>query len=228
MAVTQHDLGKFEVYDFDKSTGIISNFRASQSFPRAYGIEFSPDGTKLYGTYDVYSTSSKLIQFNLEDNDPLANYEEIGTCSRASGLQLGINGKIYVARSGHTFLGEISNPNELGEDCSFNADAIDLVYATCKAGLPYMYYYPGYTLYNESQDQGIQMLAFPNPCKENFTVETEGDYIVKVSNAKGQIVTMMANQNGQCNIDCSKYENGIYFVNIISKGKTGTLRIVKI
>ncbi|MBI3239783.1 MAG: hypothetical protein HYZ43_13230, partial [Flavobacteriia bacterium] len=41
----------FEIYDFDNSTGIISNPMAiSGNISGVYGCEFSPDGTKCYGT----------------------------------------------------------------------------------------------------------------------------------------------------------------------------------
>lgn len=229
IAVTQHDLGQFEVYDFDNSTGIISNYRASQSFPRAYGIEFSPDGTKLYGTYDIYSSSSNVIQFDLEAVNPLDNYEVISTCSKASGLQLAINGKIYVARSGNNFLAEISNPNESGADCGFNSNAIDLVYAESEAGLPYMYYYPGFMVNNENLNVDKPISVFPNPCKENFTIKSEGEFNVKIYNSNGQLVTLLMNQFEQCVINSSKYKNGLYLINVISEeGRKQTYRIVKL
>lgn len=229
IAVTQHDLGQFEVYDFDNSTGIISNYRASQSFPRAYGIEFSPDGSKLYGTYDIYTNSSKVIQFDLDVENPLENYAVVGSCSRASGLQLAINGKIYVARTGSSFLAEISNPNESGVDCGFNANAIDLVYTESEAGLPSMYYYPGFMVNDENINTDIRASVYPNPCIENLTIEYDGEFNVKIYNSKGQLVTSLMNQYEQCVINSSKYKNGLYLINIISEdGKKQTYRIVKL
>src|SRR5207253_11340342 len=44
------DSNKFEVFDFNASTGKISNPISFDHYDEAYGVEFSPDGTKLYGT----------------------------------------------------------------------------------------------------------------------------------------------------------------------------------
>ncbi|HOZ88433.1 MAG TPA: hypothetical protein PL029_11785, partial [Bacteroidia bacterium] len=42
--------GAFEVFDFDASTGAVTNSLSLGSYPSCYGCEFSPDGTKFYGT----------------------------------------------------------------------------------------------------------------------------------------------------------------------------------
>jgi hypothetical protein len=229
IAVTQHDLGQFEVYDFDNSTGIISNYRASESFPRAYGIEFSPDGSKLYGTYDIYTNSAKIIQFDLDAENPMDNYIQVGSCSKASGLQLAINGKIYVARTGSTFLAEISNPNESGVDCGFNANAIDLVYTESEAGLPYMYYYPGFMADHENINSDIQASVYPNPCKETLTIEHEGEFNVKIYNSNGQLVTLLTKQFEECVINCNQFKKGIFLIITMSdEGRKQTYRIVKL
>ncbi len=230
LAVTQHDLGQFELYDFDNSTGIVSNYRSSSSFVRAYGIEFSPDGTKLYGTYNIYSSDSKLIQYNLEADDPFANYEVIATCSKAQGLQLGPNGKIYVARFGYNYLGEISYPDESGANCGFNPTAVYLGMVNCKAGLPTMYYYPGFsfTTSEDIADKAITSNLFPNPVKESLTIEYDGNFSIQIFNISGQLITTVENQKNHCSVDCSEFKKGIYTVNILSKDKIKSYKIVKI
>jgi len=50
---------RFELFDFNNSTGIISNailfpsFTGSSGGGGTYGVEFSPDGTRMYGVIDI-------------------------------------------------------------------------------------------------------------------------------------------------------------------------------
>src|SRR5690606_27446248 len=98
-----------ELFDFDNSTGVVSNFIGLQPYgeietnTNMYGVEFSPDNTKLY-----LNGTSGLLQFNLEvGNDSIllnASKQVIPMsyiCS-ASPLQLGPNNKIYVGRCSTT------------------------------------------------------------------------------------------------------------------------------
>ncbi len=59
----------FELYDFDKSSGIISNL-ISLTFPQStdiYGVEFSPDNTKLYASYGaVVPFGMGIVEYNLD------------------------------------------------------------------------------------------------------------------------------------------------------------------
>ena len=63
--------GGFELYDFDNSTGILSNRVVLASTNFAYGCEFSPDSKKVYGTLSwaqtgtTTTTFGRLIQWNL-------------------------------------------------------------------------------------------------------------------------------------------------------------------
>ena len=51
VAINQNSpISSFELYDFDNSTGAVSNSLSLGAFSYAYGCEFSPDGSKLYGT----------------------------------------------------------------------------------------------------------------------------------------------------------------------------------
>lgn len=112
--------GKILVCDFNDSTGVVSPVKYSLAINRPYGLEFSPDGTKLYTTHNVRS----LTQFNLEaGNEEDVQYSGVlihttfgsGTIE-IDALQLAPNGKIYLNTTQF-----ISNPNELGLACGFNA-----------------------------------------------------------------------------------------------------------
>lgn len=140
-------INRFELYDFDNSTGVVSN---SILFPTLglynYGVEFSPDGTKLYGSSYVHNTNTgKIYQFNLcaGSNTTIANSGVlIGSSASSfsslsfSSLQLGPDKKIYIARTPSAWLGVINNPNALGTACNFVDKGIALAGKMSQLGLP--------------------------------------------------------------------------------------------
>lgn len=112
----------FELYDFDASTGVISNSLTLAHVTRAYGVEFSPDGTKLYGTRGFMN--SPLYQWDLCAGSPAAVIASQYTmaCDPTTyryTLQQASNGKIYVARYNQNTIGVIHNPNLAGAACNF-------------------------------------------------------------------------------------------------------------
>ncbi|MDI1356182.1 MAG: hypothetical protein PSX36_14780 [bacterium] len=128
----------FEIFDFDKSTGIISNqltlFASpfTSSLGGAYGCEFSPDGTKFYGTQlNSNSSNADLRQWNLcagtNSTAIIASSYTIPTVGLMGPLQLASNGKIYGARwiNGNT-VGAIDNPNGAGAACNYVAVSFSL------------------------------------------------------------------------------------------------------
>ncbi|MFT6095206.1 MAG: gliding motility-associated-like protein [Nonlabens sp.] len=142
------------LYDFDQSTGIVSNERQlNLTINQAgYGAEFSPDGSLLYITAsnDAFGNnaanhSSTLYQFELTTanlSTGILNGIEIDTRPGYRGaLQLGIDGKIYraVADSfsvGRNFLSVINNPNIVGSGCNYQHDAVALAGRMSAQGLP--------------------------------------------------------------------------------------------
>jgi len=145
LAVAVHT-GSFELYDFDNATGLISNpvVMASPNYDLAYGVEFSPDGTRLYGS--EYGVGDNVYQFDLTAGSPAAiiNSATLVGASTTSGyaaaLQLGPDQKIYLALEFDTRLGVINDPNQLGMACNYVDMGVTLTSGTCQGGLPN--YYP--------------------------------------------------------------------------------------
>lgn len=123
-----------EVADFDNRTGSISNFRkiVPASGRLTMGVEFSPDGGYLYATqtnrpngkgdysilqYPVLSDAQAMMQQQI-----LIDSGNIG--GAAGALQLGPDGKMYVAFNGMSFLGRISKPSLKGKDSNFELEAV--------------------------------------------------------------------------------------------------------
>ncbi|QMU28890.1 PD40 domain-containing protein [Adhaeribacter radiodurans] len=118
------DSNKFEVFDFNASTGKVSNPISFDHYDEAYGVEFSPDGTKLYGTTNgIGNVPSQIWQFNLlgsrqavEESPTLI---AVSKADKIGSLQLGPDGKIYLAKEKETTLGLINNPNAPGLGCNY-------------------------------------------------------------------------------------------------------------
>ena len=133
-----------ELYDFDNSTGALSNALKLDSIinppavytystPNSLGIEFSPDGTKLYISYS--NDQNFLCQYNLCAGSPsaiaaskivLSNNAITSNATSFYALQLAPDGKIYVATTNSLTLGVINNPNAAGALCSYSPQAVGL------------------------------------------------------------------------------------------------------
>ncbi len=98
-----------------------------------YGVCFSPDNTKLYG-----STSMDLNQFDISlTNDAIINSKtRLGPQSYGA-IKRGPDGKVYSARLSTGFLNVINQPNLAGAACQFVINGFSLAAGTsCQFGLP--------------------------------------------------------------------------------------------
>jgi gliding motility-associated-like protein len=117
-----------EIFDFDASTGMLSNvkqlylnpnFETNESSPIHYAAEFSPDNTKLY------TASTKIWQFNLADIYPVAIEVGKSRGENFSSMQLAPDGKIYCTSRtplnliSINSLSIIHKPNEIGLACNY-------------------------------------------------------------------------------------------------------------
>ncbi len=125
-----------ELFDFSASTGVVSSpvVLTNTAIGAYYGCEFSPDGTKFYA-----NNLTQLYQWDLSSGSPTAIYNSVSVISNTNGIgsmQLAPDGKIYVARIQSQSLGIINNPNATGAACNFVFNAMSIVPATSKWGLP--------------------------------------------------------------------------------------------
>ncbi|WP_299244154.1 T9SS type B sorting domain-containing protein [uncultured Aquimarina sp.] len=108
--------GSSYLYDFDTATGNVSGGLQLLNRNHPYGVEFSPDSEKLYLSVQKFdSFSSYIYQFDLNAGNIPASGLRYNAISDAGSLQLGIDGKIYIAMPNLDFLSQINNPNELGD-----------------------------------------------------------------------------------------------------------------
>lgn len=171
--------GNFEVFDFDRNSGILSNARIADNQYRPYGLEFSPDGTKLYCTSITWTSSvpSKIHQFDLEAADFEASKLNIETSysENIMGLQLGPNGKIYVSLNYNEYLSCINDPNNSGTNCNYVEQAILLDSGVCRYGMPTLFYYKGFEFFTGSEI-GITICEGDSVFLEGAYQTVEGTY----------------------------------------------------
>ncbi len=132
----------FEVFDFNNTTGEISNPIKIEhpDFHHSYGIGFSPDGKRLYLT-GIQATPI-LFQVNLDLPTAQAIQNSTTIVGQASSgtyfgaIQNAPDGRIYIARNNREYLSVIQNPNALGTDCNFLDEGFQLDGNLSRAGLP--------------------------------------------------------------------------------------------
>lgn len=116
-----------EIARFNAATGLV--YDPVQLEPQAgyYGIAFSPDNTKLYG-----SSFQQVYQFDLNAPVPANTKVAVTANGRNTGMQLGRDGKIYFQHNpamGNS-LSYIRYPNLSGTLCEPVTDAISLLPGT--------------------------------------------------------------------------------------------------
>jgi hypothetical protein len=131
--------GGFEIYDFDNFTGSVTSRQNLFSTHGASGCEFSPDGSKLYGTAN---TTQNLILYQWDlcaDSMPAvvtSKYIVSNSPFPKQCIQMAQNGKLYVARNINTELGVINNPNLVGAACNYSDSGLPITTGTIQLGLP--------------------------------------------------------------------------------------------
>jgi gliding motility-associated-like protein len=135
IALAQRD-SQCELYDFNNATGGVSNYLLLANHDYTYGVEFSPDNSKLYTTY---SLDGQITQYNLLAGSPAAIINSatvITSAERLGNLLLGPDNKIYVVSYGNSFLHAIQNPNATGAACNYKRQAVTLAGKLGLNGLP--------------------------------------------------------------------------------------------
>lgn len=133
------DLKQIELYDFNTSTGTLSNplLLFNDNYYSPYGIEFSPNSKVLYTSM----SQGRVYQFNLDAgsdteiiNSRITIQNNYGTTYGA--MQLGPDSKIYVAIYNAEYIEIIDNPNIVGLGCNYIPVGIYLEGRESQIGLP--------------------------------------------------------------------------------------------
>ncbi|MFT6745970.1 MAG: hypothetical protein ACJAZ2_000308 [Glaciecola sp.] len=73
-------------------------------------------------------------------------------------------------------------------------------------------------------------LVYPNPTSGQFTVNVEdevnGNTVIEIYNASGQLVASALSAGNVVSFDASNYSKGLYFIKVIKKGSTETIKLI--
>ena len=178
-------LNTVEVFDFDNSSGLVSNPFSIPMTDHVYGLEFSASGRFLYVT--CYDPSETLVQFDLSAGSGpaiIASKVVLSQTTDLYGMQLAPDGKIYVTKSFNTFLSVINEPEISGTACNFVDNGIDM--DPNFMGVTTALTLPGFvqsslkgeavcisTAVPEISADNSEYSVFPNPSNENFQLTPE-------------------------------------------------------
>lgn len=129
-----------ELFDFDTATGIVSNPLVLTN-ESSYSGTFSLSGNRVYITNGEGQFMKKLYQYDLTAADIPASrtliYEndEPNSTIYMGAMQLGPDGKIYIARFFGQYLSTIDRPENLGAACGFKKMGFPMQ-NLARAGLP--------------------------------------------------------------------------------------------
>ncbi|WP_350285452.1 T9SS type B sorting domain-containing protein [uncultured Croceitalea sp.] len=141
--------GSLYLFDFDVATGRVSNPVLVDDSRAYYGVEFSPDSSKLYASGMLLNRSNSrlstgnynIVQFDLDSDVfpnagfSLATINNLNEIFISGALQLALDKRIY-----HTFpstrLSVIRRPNAAGRAAQLDLYSVDLGGRTTAFGLP--------------------------------------------------------------------------------------------
>ncbi len=132
-------LERFELFKFNNETGIVSDPIVFNGYKGAYGVEFSPDESRLY--LGRIRDQAEIFQVNLELETPeeiINSLTSVGVSPsyELGALQIGPDKKIYVSFDFSAYLGVINEPNLLGNECDFVLNGVYLKGRNARLGLP--------------------------------------------------------------------------------------------
>ena len=219
----------FEVLDFDKSTGVVSVSISLATATGAYGIEFSPDGSKLYQTplltqYDLTAGSAGAILASAYHySDPHLE------CGNA--LQLGPDGKIYMYNCFDNDISVIHNPNEAGLNSNAEANVYVMPTNALVYGLPSFVAGFDYSAsgvcdpsigVHEIANESHSLSVFPNPSNTPTQLSYRSPQgtrpTLQLRDMLGRTVqtVQLLSHEGTYTLDAAGLGAGVYFCSLVS------------
>lgn len=231
-----------ELFDFNNSTGVVSNpqlIRQWTVYNGAYGVEFSPDNSKLYASI---ISPALVVQFDLLAGSQTAitsSEDTIGISpnNNNGSLQLGPDGNIYLSKRFDSTIACIKNPNQPSDSVVYIEHFLAYGNFGGTLGLPAFV-----TSLFCNIPSGISSISnvnnftvYPNPFDDNISILTDNQNLknanFSVKNVFGQTVFEKRednlNHNPTKTIDLSFLASGIYLLEIDTEGERTVKKIIK-
>ncbi len=222
--------GEVFLGEFDRCTGMLSNFQKKNIYPQATGFPlpnpqadtinaglcFSPNGNLLY-----VSRHSHIVQLSLQNNSQYKVFGMDTAYSYFMGfivMYLGPDNKIYIGhKDGFSKqMSTIDNPDIQGAGCNFCRKCL-----RSESHFGYLYSPPNVPNYELGAElpcwplsiahlsiQSKPLEVFPNPASTNFYISTENKNSRELYNSMGQL---LYSTNSDI-INISHYTKGIYYI----------------
>jgi hypothetical protein len=230
-----------ELYNFDRSTGILSN-RITIPDSVNQGVIFSPDGSKLYvgsGTFDAQLYQYDLSNYNQNDilsSKTLIYYDDY---NNITDWQQTPTGELLGCILNIDSLQKISQPNLTGISCDFLKNDVTLSGRYCKTALPNFiqtYFNSDTTGCSYVNIQLIdsldsEIIAFPNPFIRKFQINLSQELIMGISeislyNILGQQISFKYDIINDKIVVSDIFETGILFINMIINENKISLKLI--
>lgn len=226
------------LYDFDRSTGILSNFRKVEVTPimdyNTGGLEFSPSGRFLY-----VNDYSSLYQLDMQADDISASVSHIADYDGFADPPPFYTTFLYMTRTpdkriflnpnnGSRWLHVIQEPEKKGTDCRLEQHILQLPTVN-NFSLPF---FPTYTLGADGEvlcdtmtvsvlDDNSTLKSFvaftPNPAKDVITVSASIPPVeICIFSPAGQLVRSISGSSlaTDSRIDIANLPSGVYILQV--------------
>lgn len=241
VAISNNDPAVLDLFDFDPSTGIVSNpchiVIDSLLGKRIYGIEFSPDGGKLYASVSGGSGGKRIYQYDVFASGGMCSAVEASRTtifqsnynSVMFGMQLAPNNKIYVVGNSYNDLSCINFPNLSGAAVSYDSSAVTISGVMNNYMLPS--FIAGNTCFSEipsciingiNENDNDNLIAFyPNPMNALGTLRIDSKIDIKglslfIYDELGRFTNEINVKAHETIISREKLPKGIYFYSLRS------------
>jgi len=240
-----------EIFDFNPATGLVNNpchivIDTSRYLAACYGLEFSPDGSRLYVGHTAADTFRAIYQFTVTGATCNAIQASKDTICVSKvpvtwffGMQAGPDGKIYVAIYGvGSIIGCINYPNLTGSAVAYDSAVFTLPVGSFIPLRMFPGFVAGYKYHNglvgpcAVLPAGMESVArdeiasfFPNPVNGtailNISPQTDirAMHIV-VKDAVGRIIKTVPVSKHQLSLDLSELAAGAYFYLLLQHNQT--------
>jgi len=241
------------LFDFDKSTGIISNPIPLKKDISDRGVSFSPDNSKLY----ISTNNGFLIQYDLLAGNAtaIANSRKVifNILNSFMNMQMGRDGKIYLSPASmpnRLYLTVIHEPNKLDTFCKAQIDAIYLNGAqgvnTSFMNTVESYFYTGTSAYpcygdtltdvtNINDKNEITVKAYPNPFGDYTTIDVTGinpqdKFEYQVCDITGRLCAAQITENDVWNgkqllFHKARLPTGVYLLTVRTRNQSQTIKL---